>query len=153
MKSKLTHYQLSQMQQIDYKAKLLKYLESKKIRNSEARNRFFEIIMGSSSHVELSEILKMAKKEKIAEATVYRSLKLFIEAGVISKVEGGKNKTYYEAHKDHHDHMICVSCGDIIEFHSKKIEDLQSTIAKKVGFKIHTHRHELRGWCLACSRS
>ncbi len=135
------------------KSKLDEYLKNNKIRQSKTRDRFFELFQSFPHHVELSELLTQAKKNKIAEASVYRSLKLLLDADLVSKVQGAGGKTFYELSKAHHDHMICLNCGKIIEFQSPQIEKLQNEVAKKAGFKIESHVHELYGYCSDCPKN
>lgn len=135
------------------KSRFKRYLEENGIRESSTRDKFFDLMMEFEHHVELSEVLKKAKEFHIAEASVYRSLKLFLDAGIVTKLQGPQNKTFYEPASAHHDHMICLVCDKIIEFHSDKIETLQSQIALEFGFKIQSHRHELTGWCKDCLSS
>jgi len=82
-------------------------------------------------------------------ATVYRTVKLLEEAGIAAARHFGPGQTLYEVSEGraHHDHLICDSCGFITEFESDEIEDLQDATAKRFGFNVVRHRHELFGLC------
>ena len=97
----------------------------------------------------------LAKKDPhMGLATIYRTLKLFCETGLAQERHFGSQTQFDNvAHKEHHDHLICTSCGKIIEFHNCQIEDLQEAVARKHGFMIKTHKLELYGFCSDCQPS
>ena len=82
---------------------------------------------------------------------MYRTLKLLAECGVANERRFGDGLTRYELADDasHHDHLICVDCGDITEFEEPRIEELQEGVARKYGFELRSHKHELYGVCAA----
>ena len=83
---------------------------------------------------------------KISIATVYRTVKLFEEAGILDKLEFGDGRARYEdAERDHHDHLIDLNSGEVIEFVDPEIEALQEKIAQKLGYRLKGHRLELYG--------
>ena len=94
----------------------------------------------------------LAKKDPhIGLATIYRTLKLFCETGLAQERHFGTQTQFDNvAHKGHHDHMICTSCGKIVEFQNCQIEKLQEEVATKNGFSIQTHKLELYGLCSNC---
>ena len=94
----------------------------------------------------------LAKKDPhIGLATIYRTLKLFCETGLAQERHFGTQTQFDNvAHKGHHDHMICTSCGKIVEFQNCQIEKLQEEVAAKNGFTIQTHKLELYGLCADC---
>jgi len=94
----------------------------------------------------------LAKKDPhIGLATIYRTLKLFCETGLAQERHFGTQTQFDNvAHKGHHDHMICTSCGKIVEFQNCQIELLQEEVATKNGFTIQTHKLELYGLCSNC---
>lgn len=94
----------------------------------------------------------LAKKDPhIGLATIYRTLKLFCETGLAQERHFGTQTQFDNvAHKGHHDHMICTSCGKIVEFQNCQIEQLQEEVATKNGFTIQTHKLELYGLCSDC---
>lgn len=103
-------------------------------------------ISEASDHPDVEEIYKRAlkKDQNISIATVYRTVRMLEEAGIISKHDFGDGKSRYEeASDEHHDHLINIKTGQIIEFHNDEIERLQEDVARRLGFKLVGHRLEL----------
>ena len=103
---------------------------------------------GSKDHPDVDELHKRVSKvdPKISIATVYRTVKLFEEAGIVAKHDFKGNKARYEeAPEEHHDHLIDVNTGEITEFVNDEIEKLQKKVAEKLGYKLVDHRLELYG--------
>ena len=103
---------------------------------------------GSKDHPDVDELHKRVNKldAKISIATVYRTVKLFEEAAIVAKHDFKGNKARYEqAPQEHHDHLIDINTGEIIEFVNKDIEILQKQVAEKLGYKLVDHRLELYG--------
>ena len=103
---------------------------------------------GSTDHPDVDELHKRVNKidKKISIATVYRTVKLFEESGIVEKhdLKGGKAR-YEQSPDEHHDHLIDINSGEIIEFVDKDIEILQNKVAKKLGYKLVDHKLELYG--------
>ena len=103
---------------------------------------------GSKDHPDVDELHKRVSEidSKISIATVYRTVKLFEESGIVEKhdFKGGKAR-YEQSPYEHHDHLIDINSGDIIEFVDKDIEKLQNEVAKKLGYKLVDHKLELYG--------
>ena len=118
------------------------------VRLTEQRKVIAEIMTSSSDHPDVDELHKRINKidSKISIATVYRTVKLFEEAGVVSKhdFKGGKAR-YEKSPEEHHDHLIDVNSGEIIEFIDEDIELLQKKVADKLGYTLVDHRLELYG--------
>ena len=105
-------------------------------------------IYGSKDHPDVDELHKRvtALDDKISIATVYRTVKLFEEAGILTKHDFKGGKARYEAMiESHHDHLIDIKSGEIIEFVDKEIELLQKKVAEKYGYKLVDHKLELYG--------
>ena len=120
----------------------------KGVRLTEQRKIIAKIMSESDDHPDVDELHKRVSKidSKISIATVYRTVKLFEESGIVSKHDFKGNKSRYEqAPKEHHDHLIDVKTGEIIEFVNEDIEKLQNQVAEKLGYKIVDHRLELYG--------
>ena len=103
---------------------------------------------GSKDHPDVDELYNRVSKidPKISIATVYRTVKLFEEAGIVAKHDFKGNKARYEeAPQEHHDHLIDVNTGEITEFVDQDIEKLQKKVAEKLGYKLVDHRLELYG--------
>ena len=120
----------------------------KGVRLTEQRKLVAKVMSESADHPDVDELHKRVNKidSKISIATVYRTVKLFEEAGVVAKHDFKGNKARYEeATQEHHDHLIDVKSGKVIEFHDEEIEHLQHKIAAKLGYKLVGHRMELYG--------
>ena len=105
-------------------------------------------VYGESDHPDVDELYQRVSKldSKISIATVYRTVKLFEEAGILTKHDFKGGKARYEKSPDeHHDHLIDINSGEIIEFVDKDIEKLQDQVAKKLGYKLVDHKLELYG--------
>ena len=119
---------------------------SKGVRLTDQRKIIAEIMSNSIDHPDVDELHKRVNKidKKISIATVYRTVKLFEEFGIVEKhdFKGGKAR-YEESPKEHHDHLIDINSGEIIEFVDKDIEILQNKVAEKLGYKLVDHKLEL----------
>ena len=122
--------------------------KQKGVRLTDQRKLIAKVMSESESHPDLDELHKKVSKldSKISIATVYRTVKLFEEAGIVEKHDFKGNKSRYEqAPEEHHDHLIDVNSGEIIEFVNEEIEELQKQVAGKLGYKLIDHRLELYG--------
>ena len=120
----------------------------KGVRLTDQRKLIAKVMAESEDHPDVDELHKRVTKidNKISIATVYRTVKLFEEAGIVSKHDFKGNKSRYEqAPEEHHDHLIDVNTGEIIEFVNEDIEKLQNEVAEKLGYKLVDHRLELYG--------
>ena len=120
----------------------------KGVRLTDQRKIIAEVMSASSDHPDVDELHKRVNKidKKISIATVYRTVKLLEESGIIEKhdFKGGKAR-YEKAPDEHHDHLIDINSGEIIEFVNKEIEILQNKVAEKLGYKLIDHKLELYG--------
>lgn len=91
---------------------------------------------------------------KASRASVYRTLSVLLDCGVIRQVRKTEHGTVYESTygHSHHDHMLCIQCGDILEFYSRELEKIQERICKKQGFHGSSHTLEIRGYCKKCRK-
>ena len=118
------------------------------VRLTDQRKLVAKVMSESTDHPDVDELHKRVNKidSKISIATVYRTVKLFEEAGVVAKHEfKGTKARYEEATQEHHDHLIDVNTGEITEFVNEDIEKLQEKVAAKLGYKLVDHRLELYG--------
>lgn len=94
------------------------------------------------------------KDRRVSKATVYRTLHLLVQKKVVEEHDFGRGEKYYERmlERPHHDHLICIHCGRIMEFENPEVERLQEEIAKREGFVIAYHSHKLFGACSRCSQ-
>ena len=121
---------------------------AKGVKLTDQRKIIAKIMSDSQDHPDVDELYKRASKidSKISIATVYRTVKLFEEAGIVAKHDfrGGKAR-YEELNEGHHDHLIDIKTGEIIEFVDEEIEKLQKKVADKYGYKLVDHKLELYG--------
>jgi|TARA_B110000208_G_scaffold37854_2_gene50087 Fur family ferric uptake transcriptional regulator len=115
---------------------------------TEQRRVVAQVLETSNDHPDVEELYFRASKldPRISIATVYRAVKLFEESGILEKLEFGDGRARYEdADRDHHDHLIDMQTGEVIEFIDPDIEALQEKIAARLGYKLKDHRLELYG--------
>ena len=118
------------------------------VRLTDQRKLIAKIMSESADHPDVDELHKRVNKldTKISIATVYRTVKLFEETGIVEKHDFKGNKARYEeAPLEHHDHLIDINTGEITEFVDEDIEKLQKKVAEKLGYKLVDHRLELYG--------
>jgi len=122
--------------------------KQKGVRLTDQRKLIAKVMSESESHPDVDELHRKVNKldSKISIATVYRTVKLFEEAGIVAKHDFKGSKSRYEqAPEEHHDHLIDINSGEIIEFVNEEIEKLQKQAAEKLGYKLVDHRLELYG--------
>jgi len=120
----------------------------KGVRLTEQRKLIAQVMSKAEDHPDVDELHKRVNKvdTKISIATVYRTVKLFEESGIISRHDFKGNKARYEqTSAEHHDHLIDINTGEITEFVNEEIEKLQKEVAEKLGYKLVDHRLELYG--------
>ncbi|MEC3861081.1 Fur family transcriptional regulator [Mesobacterium sp. TK19101] len=118
------------------------------LRMTEQRRTIAAVLESSSDHPDVEELYARASRidPGISIATVYRTVKLFEESGILDRLEFGDGRARYEdADRDHHDHLIDLTTGEVIEFLDPEIEALQEKIAEKLGYRLEGHRMELFG--------
>ena len=127
---------------------IIKRCEAMGLRMTGQRRIIAQVIEDSDDHPDVEELFARASAldAGISIATVYRTVKLFEEAGILDKLEFGDGRARYEdAERDHHDHLIDMNSGEVIEFVDAEIEALQERIAAKLGYTLRGHRLELYG--------
>jgi Fur family ferric uptake transcriptional regulator len=129
-------------------------ISGKGLKATKQREEILGVFLNSSGHKNLAQIYAQVAKvnPKIGYTTVYRTLKLFTRLGLAAQRKFADGETQYEPieGKNHHDHLICLACGKIIEFEDDTLETLQNGIAQRYRFKIFHHRMELYGRCSKC---
>ena len=130
------------------------YLKSKGLKFTPERKIILQEVFSLRKHFNADQLFeKLHKKNKqISRATVYRTLPLLVESGLIIETLRCQGKVSYEqifGHK-HHGHLVCIKCGRIIEFRDERIERLQEEVCKKHNFKPVEHRLGIRGYCSEC---
>ncbi|MBT8408454.1 MAG: transcriptional repressor [Alphaproteobacteria bacterium] len=122
--------------------------EDSGLRLTDQRRTIAKVLEDADDHPDVEELYARASEAdpRISLATVYRTVKLFEEAGILEKHEFGDGRARYEdAERDHHDHLIDIQSGEVIEFVDEEIEALQERIAAKLGYDLRGHRLELYG--------
>lgn len=122
--------------------------EAMGLRMTGQRRIIAQVLEDSQDHPDVEELYTRASAQDagISIATVYRTVKLFEEAGILDRLEFGDGRARYEdAERDHHDHLIDMNSGEVIEFVDPEIEALQEKIASKLGYELRGHKLELYG--------
>ena len=130
-------------------------LKSENMKFTPQRLSILENVVNNKEHRECEEIyLSLVDSDlNVSRATVYRTMDLLVTHNFARKIDIGDGRARYETkiNHPHHDHMICVNCGEITEFVSDKIERLQDDICDENGFKLIRHIHQLFGRCKKCN--
>ncbi len=130
------------------------FMAKRGLRSTGQRRLIIDTLFAAHEHVTIDGLLEQVRTVDpgIGYATVYRTLKLLTESGVAQEHHFGDGHTRYELSDDqaHHDHLICIECGSITEFEEPAVEELQDRVAKRYGFEIRAHKHELYGVCSSC---
>jgi Fur family transcriptional regulator, ferric uptake regulator len=133
---------------------LRQHLAERGLKSTLQRQLILEAFIELDRHLHVDDFYPIlrAQHPTIGYATVYRALKLFAEAGVAREIHFGDGITRYEraGQGEHHDHLVCTSCGRVTEFKNRAVEQLQAEIARSHGFRIETLKIELRGVCRNC---
>lgn len=135
---------------------LAEYLANRGLRSTNQRDTILDIFVSAGRHLSAEELYARVKKVHpgIGYATVYRTLKLFSEAGLAQerRFEDGFTRYEHTSPDTHHDHLICTKCGMILEFENERIEALQQDVARKNRFTVRSHKLELYGLCAECQK-
>ena len=128
------------------------YLARNGLKHTRQREAILEGFLDSTGHITSEQLYEAVRRgqPEIGAATVYRTLKLFAEAGIANQTTFREGVTLYEHEESHHDHLICTQCGDVVEFHSELIEAEQLRIVRAHGYRLVRHRHNLYGYCAKC---
>jgi len=134
-----------------------RYLDGRKLKLTPERKLVLQEMLQSPGHLEAEELLfnLRRKRRHASRATVYRTLELLVDSGMVRKVDLGHGHSHYEMVADHphHEHMVCLKCGKVIEFSDKEMEGDLNKLCKKSGFEHTTHRFEIFGRCGKCRKS
>ena len=140
---------------MNIKNSFLQYVSKNKLNTTVQRLNIIDMLSSyNSSHYSLDEVYQYlhTKDSSISQSTTYRTLKLLCDANILKVTQFQDGITRYELAEvdEHHDHLICTSCGKTIEIFSTKLEQIQETIAKEHNFKLLDHSHFLYGICENC---
>jgi Fur family ferric uptake transcriptional regulator len=141
----------------DPRAVLREYIARHGLKSSRQRELIADVFFQAGGHLSIDQLLERVRKDdpRVGQATVYRTMKLLTKCGLAEPRQFGDGHTRYEpvdSHEEHHDHLICTSCGKIVEFVNTQIEALQTRVAKQNGFVVTNHKLELYGLCPDCQR-
>ncbi len=132
-------------------AQFLEFIQTKGLKTTRQRSTIVQVFFRMHGHVSVEELLREVKRvnPRIGYATVYRTLHLLVESGLVEERRFGDGLARYEGRSEveHHDHMICLECGKIREFSNPRLLEIQQRLAEENGFKIFRHRLELYGVC------
>lgn len=132
----------------------LEFLKKKDLKFTSQRELIMGAVFSGHKHFTADQLFEEIRKKDraISRATVYRTLALLVEAELLDANDFSRGQTYYERKLgyQHHDHLVCVSCGKIIEFQSPEIEKMQDEVTERYGFKSVYHRHQIFGQCSRC---
>lgn len=135
---------------------LTAYLSGQGLRSTRQRDKILQVFVDAGQHLSAEELYLRIKEAQpgIGYATVYRTLKLFADAGLADerRFEDGFTRYEFKNPGNHHDHLICTQCGTILEFENERIEALQQDVARKNHFKVKSHKLELYGLCADCQK-
>lgn len=130
------------------------FLRGRRLKQTEERRALLDAVLGWDHHFDADELHMGLKRQgqDISRATVYRTLDLLIQCGLVRKQSFGDQHAHYEAVKqdEHHDHLICLSCQSIIEFYRADLEALQDAICAEHAFRPLHHSLQIFGLCAAC---
>ena len=118
---------------------------SQNIRMTTQRQVIVKVIEGSEDHPDVDLLYRRSVKvdDTISIATVYRTVKLLEEAGVIERLEFGDGRARYEESGEHHEHLVDIETGEVIEFYNEELEEMKRSIAEQMGYELVDHRLEL----------
>jgi Fur family ferric uptake transcriptional regulator len=132
------------------------HLRRARLKRTAQRDLILDVFLNTEGHMSSEELYTIvkAKDPTVGFTTVYRTLKLLKESGLARELESYDGRTLYEHDykHSHHDHLICIRCGALIEFYSEEIEKMQDEITRKYRFKPLHHSHRIFGFCAACQK-
>jgi Fur family transcriptional regulator, ferric uptake regulator len=134
------------------KKRFIHFLEQKNLRITSQRQAIVDAVFSTEEHFTAEQLLEWSRNrdKSVSRATVYRTLPLLTESGLVHEMDFGKDHKYYDpnyADHPHHSHIICQDCNRIVEFESEKITKLEDEISHKLGFSVKTQRLQITGSC------
>jgi len=132
--------------------RFLEFLARKHLRLTGPRRAIIATVFSTKEHFTADELLQWARRrdKSVSRATVYRTLPLLTESGLVREMDFGKEHKYYDpnyAERPHHNHIICLDCGKIVEFDSPEIEQVEKELSRRLGFLAKTHRLQITATC------
>lgn len=134
------------------KQKFMEFLAQKNLRITSQRQAIIDTVFTTDEHFTAEQLLEWSRErdKSVSRATVYRTLPLLTESGLVREMDFGKDYKFYDpnyAEHPNHNHIICQDCSKIVEFESEKIARLESEISKELGFSLKTQRLQITGSC------
>src|SRR5712671_6504017 len=134
------------------KRRFLNFLSKKNLRVTAQRRVIIDTAFGTQQHFTADQLLAWSRRrdKSVSRATVYRTLPLLTESGLVREMDFGKDHKFYDpnyAQHPHHNHIICQDCDKIVEFESDKIEKIENEISHRLGFAVKTHRLQITASC------
>jgi Fur family ferric uptake transcriptional regulator len=132
----------------------MEYLQDRKLKLTPNRQLILDIFLENEGHRSAEDIYRMVRERdpRVGYTTVYRTMKILADCGLAREIDLADGITRYEHlyNHEHHDHMICMQCGNSIEFYKPEIEKLQDEASEHLGFKVIDHRLQIYGLCKDC---
>src|SRR2546421_11331658 len=134
------------------KKRFIDFLERKNLRLTAQRQAIVQTAFSTRQHFTAEQLLEWSRErdKTVSRATVYRTLPLLTESGLVREMDFGKDHKFYDpnyAHRPHHNHIICQDCDKIVEFESDKIEKIENEISHRLGFSVKAHRLQITAAC------
>jgi len=139
---------------LSYKERFKCFLKERDLKYTPERKEIIEAIVELQNHFNAEDIYQQIRKQKsnVSLATIYRTIPLLIDSGLIIETLHCRDKVLYEKiyNKRHHDHLVCINCGKIIEFYNEDVVKLQDEICNEYHFVATEHRLGIKGYCKEC---
>ena len=134
--------------------RFVEFLARRKLRLTAQRQAIVDTAFATDEHFTAEQLLAWSRRrdKSVSRATVYRTLPLLIESGLVGEMDFGKDRKFYDpnfAEHPHHNHIICLDCEQIVEFESEKLAQLESEISQRLGFSVQGHRLQITATCEA----
>ena len=141
---------------MDAATRFATYLADHRLKMTRERRAVLEEMLKVRGHFDADQLLAIFRRKgrPVSRATLYRTLSRLVEAGLVHKIEMERGQARYEPMfgRHHHDPMVCVACGRIIEFENRDIERLQEEVCRRKRFNMTGHTHQIRGYCSDCDQ-
>lgn len=139
---------------VNAEQKFEEFLKSKELKDSSERKLILRSVLSFNKHFNADDLFERLRKQNnhVSRATIYRTIPLLLQSGLISEALQCQDKKSYEVafQKEHHDHLLCVKCGKTIEFYNEGIEKLQNEVCRKYNFTPLEHKLGIKGYCKNC---
>jgi Fur family ferric uptake transcriptional regulator len=134
------------------KRRFMEFLAQKNLRITAQRRAIIDTVFGTDRHFTADELLVWSRRrdKSVSRATVYRTLPLLTESGLVREMDFGQDHRLYDpnyAEHPHHNHIICQDCKKIVEFDSDRLEEIETEISQRLGFSVTTHRLQITANC------